>query len=64
MTGDELRKSAIELFGERGWVSALAERLKVDRSQVWRYVSGVTPVPGPVEAAVTCWIERRRDTEK
>lgn len=55
MTGDELKEAAIKLFGERGWQSALAERLGVDRTQIWRYVSN-NKVPGPVAAAVSCWL--------
>ena len=56
MTGEELKTTAIKLFGERGWQSALAERLGIDRTQVWRYVS-TGRVPGPVAAAVDCWIK-------
>lgn len=56
MTGDELKEAAVKLFGERGWQSALASRLGVDRTQIWRYVSN-NRVPGPVAAAVECWLE-------
>lgn len=56
MTAEELRLAAIGLFGERGWMSRLAEALGVDRSSVSRWFSGV-PVPGPVAAAVTAWLE-------
>lgn len=55
MTGDELKEAAIKLFGERGWQSALSSRLGIDRTQVWRYVSN-GKVPGPVAAAVNCWL--------
>ena len=58
MTPSELKAAAIKLFGERGWVTALATALKVDRTQVWRYINGKGPIPGPVEAAVSCWLER------
>lgn len=58
MTGDELKDAAVKLFGERGWVASLAEGLGVDRTQVWRYVNGRTPVPGPVAAAVECWLSK------
>lgn len=60
MTPDELKAAAMTLFGERGWVTALADKLGVDRTQVWRYVNGTTPVPGPVAAAVKCWLENHR----
>lgn len=58
MTGEELKIAAIRLFGEKGWVVSLAENLGVDRTQVWRYVSGRTTVPGPVAAAVECWLSK------
>lgn len=56
MTGEELKQAAIKLFGERGWQSALALHLGVDRTQIWRYVTN-DKVPGPVGAAVTCWLK-------
>lgn len=62
MTPDRLKAAAIELWGERGWVTALATNLRIDRTQVWRYVNGKGPIPGPVEAAVECWIGRFRET--
>ena len=55
MTAEELRRAAIVLFGERGWMSRLAEALGVDRSSVSRWFSGL-PVPGPVAAAMTAWL--------
>jgi hypothetical protein len=61
MTGDDLKRAAIELYGESGWVSALATNLKIHRTQVWRYVNGRGQIPGPVEAAVTCWLQRLRE---
>lgn len=61
MTADELRAAAIEIWGERGFVTALATNLKIDRTQVWRYLNGNT-VPGPVDAAVTCWLRAFRES--
>lgn len=58
MTGEELKKAGIRLFGERGWQSALAEHLGVDRTQIWRYVTN-NSVPGPVAAAVQCWLDNQ-----
>lgn len=55
MTAEELRRAAITLFGERGWMSRLAEALGVDRSTVSRWFAGL-PVPGPVAAAVRAWL--------
>src|SRR5437016_1623494 len=63
MTANDLREAAIELFGRRGWVTDLAICLKVDRTTVYRWMQGV-PIPGPVEAAVTCWLERLHETGK
>lgn len=60
MSPSDLKAAAIELYGERGWTAALATGLGIDRTQVWRYVNGRSDVPGPVAAAVTCWIERHR----
>ncbi len=62
MTGDELKQAAITLFGERGWQSALARHLGVDRTQIWRYVTN-NRVPGPVRAAVTCWVKHGPPTD-
>ena len=55
MSPEELRRAAILIFGERGWMSRLAEALGVDRSTVSRWFSGL-PVPGPVAAAVRAWL--------
>ncbi len=59
MTAEELRRAAITLFGEKGWMSRLAEALGVDRSSVSRWFAGL-PVPGPVAAAVRAWLELHR----
>ena len=55
MTPEALRQAAITLFGDRGWMSRLAEGLEVDRSTVSRWFAGL-PVPGPVAAAVKAWL--------
>lgn len=55
MTPEELRRSAILVFGVRGWMSRLAEALGVDRSTVSRWFAGL-PIPGPVAAAVRAWL--------
>lgn len=55
MTPESLRQAAITLFGERGWMSRLAESLGVDRSSVSRWFAGL-PAPGPVVAAVEAWL--------
>ena len=56
MTPAELRSAAVKLYGPKGYTAALAKALKIDYTQVWRYLSGRTPIPGPVEAAVECWL--------
>jgi len=61
MTGDELKASAIEIFGEHGWQSALASWLQIDRTQVWRYIRN-DRVPGPVAAAVEERLLRHRQS--
>ena len=55
MSAEELRRAAITLFGERGWMSRLSEALGVDRSSVSRWFAGL-PVPGPTAAAVAAWM--------
>lgn len=65
MTAEQLRKAAIELFGEeRGWKTRLAEALYTDGGNVSRWLSGNIPVPGPVRAAVECWIATKRTARK
>lgn len=64
MSPDDLRRAGIELFGERGWMAALSSALGVERTQVWRYLNNRTPIPGPVAAAVDCWVRRFRETGK
>lgn len=59
MTGRELKDAGIELFGDRGWVSAMADKLGMDRTAVWRQINN-DAVSGPVAAAVTCWLEVKR----
>jgi hypothetical protein len=59
MSGDELKASAIEIFGERGWQASLASWLQIDRTQIWRYVK-TGHVPGPVAAAVEERLLRHR----
>lgn len=59
MSGEELKQAAIKLFGDKGWQTSLADALKIDRTQVWRYVKH-DKVPGPVAAAVSCWLRNGR----
>lgn len=59
MTGAEMIAAAIKLYGERGHVTALAEALDVDRSQVWRW-SRLKEIPGPAAAAIKCWLDQSK----
>lgn len=61
MTPAELKKAGEKLYGKWGWQTRLAEALEVDGSTVRRWVSGAVPIPGPVAAAVRCFIDRLRD---
>lgn len=61
MTPDELAKSCVEIYGTWGWQTRLSEELGVDGSTVRRWVSGAVPIPSPVEAAVRCFLERKRN---
>ena len=61
MTPEELEANAIELFGRRGWRADLAACLHVDRATAYRWMNGGS-VPGPVAAAVSCWMDRFRAT--
>lgn len=63
MTTEEFRSAAVEIFGERGFTAALSACLGVERTQIWRYLNGAT-IPGPVAAAVTCWLSSYRSTGK
>lgn len=57
MTGSELRAVAVKLFGPEGWSRKLALALGVSRTQVWRWSKDVSPIPGPVVAAIECWLK-------
>lgn len=59
VTPEELRDACVTLYGEWGWQTRLAEALQVDGSSVRRWVSGAVPIPGPVAAAVRCFVERK-----
>jgi hypothetical protein len=60
MNGQKLKQSLIVLYGERGWQAQAARALHVDVSSVRRWTSGQIPVPGPVIAAVECFLATPR----
>lgn len=59
MTKAKLRKIGVRLYGEQAWQTRMAEALKVNASTVRRWVSGAVPVPGPVEAALECFMREK-----
>lgn len=59
MTADELKAALVNLYGGHGWQTRAAEALNVDTSSIRRWTSGQIPVPGPVEAAVRCFMRER-----
>ena len=61
MSPDDLRASAIEIWGDDpGWIAALAAALGIYRTLAWRYVTSRTRVPVPVSAAVSGFLFRFR----
>jgi len=59
MTPAEFQTALIALYGERGWQSAAASALGVDRVTIWRWCSGSAPLPGPAVAAVRCFLDTK-----
>lgn len=53
MTPADLKRFAIARFGEKRWQKDLAAYLRSDVSTVRRWTSGRTPIPGPVEVAMS-----------
>lgn len=61
MNSSELAEACREIYGGYGWQTKLARDLDVDGSTVRRWVSGAVPtIPGPVAAAVRCFLDRKR----
>lgn len=58
ITSDELKGALIALYGKRGWQAKGAAALGVDASTVRRWTSGQIAVPGPVAAAVACFLAK------
>jgi hypothetical protein len=57
MTGAELKKKAIKLYGEEDWQTSLAADLKCHPVSVYRY-SKQAKVPFLIEARVDALMER------
>jgi len=64
MKPKELNEIGVKLWGEWGWQTRMAESLNVDGSTVRRWVSGAVPIPGPVEAALRCFMRENGCSEK
>lgn len=60
MSPSEFRAACVKLFGEKTGQTRMAEALEVDPSSVRRWISGAIPIPGPVKAAVRCFLNRQR----
>lgn len=60
MSSGDFKAAAVSLYGTRGWQIAIAAALNVDVSSVRRWAGGQVPVPGPVEAAVRCFLRSGR----
>lgn len=54
MSRTELRRALRELGLSQ---SEAARRLGVQQSTMYRWLAGERKIPGPVEAAVKCWLE-------
>jgi hypothetical protein len=59
MSGQELKETLIALYGKWGWQTKAAEALGVDASSIRRWTHGQIAVPGPVAAAVRCFLRER-----
>ena len=55
-----LEKIGVELFGNWGWQTRIAEELGVNISTVKRWLAGVTPVPQPVRLALQYILLKKR----
>lgn len=59
MTAEEFQAAGVELYGRR-WKAPMSRALGIDDVTVWRYVTAATPIPGPVAAAVRCFLIVKR----
>jgi len=55
-----LAKVGEYLYGY-GWQTRMAEDLHVDETTVRRWVGGRSALPGPVRAALTCFVSHKRN---
>jgi hypothetical protein len=64
MTGNELKQAGIELYGARGWVSALANATGVHRITVYKYINEQLPIPVTIERLVGLLLNEHRRGQK
>lgn len=64
MNQQQIAKIGVEIWGDRGWQTRMAEALGVDGSTVRRWVSGALPVPNPAAVALNCLLERSRSNSQ
>jgi hypothetical protein len=56
MSAQDLKDARVQLYGGHGWQTRAAVALGVDASTIRRWTGGQITVPGPVEAAVNCFM--------
>jgi hypothetical protein len=61
MKAAELIKIGQELYGKRGWQTAMAAALEVDTSTIRRWIYADS-VPGPAAAALQCFKREARSS--
>jgi hypothetical protein len=59
MTPEQFEKAGRQLFGDK-WKPAMAKALHMDRTMVWRYVTGQQPIPELVADFIRCLQRERR----
>jgi len=61
MTSNQFSRLARQVFGRKcGWQTRCAKKLGVDRASVSKWIAGINPIPGPVEAAMRCWSDKTK----
>jgi len=60
VTPSELTAAGIYLYGEEHWRSQLASMLGLNRTSVYRWSTGETPIPEMGAIAIRCLVESKR----
>ena len=53
MTGNQLRKAGVRIFGKFQWADKLARYLEVHRTTIYRWANEDSPIPASVEKLLT-----------